>query len=102
MADHEPTTIRTSILVSKFVIADQHVHCTRLENKHIDAHGELGEHGDERVVDLMNAQSILPNVIETYDPSFRYNAPYMTSFRSTSVANNSGTLWLTTSCAMNV
>lgn len=52
MADHEPTTIGTGILVNKFVIADRHVHCTCLEDKHIDAHGELKEHGDERAIDL--------------------------------------------------
>lgn len=52
MADHELATARTGVLVSKLVIADRHVHCTHLNDKCIDAHGELGEHGDERAVHL--------------------------------------------------
>ncbi len=52
MADHEPTMAGTNILVDKLVVAGRHVHCTRLDDKRVDAHGELGEHGDECVVDL--------------------------------------------------
>ncbi len=41
------------VLVDKFVIAGWHVHYTRLDDKHIDTHNELGEHGDEHAVDLV-------------------------------------------------
>jgi len=47
----------------------------------------------------MSARLILPGIIRTYDPGFRYDAAWMTSFRLTSVANNSGTLQLMTSRA---
>ncbi len=52
MADHKPATVGTGILVDKLLIASQHVHGARLDDKHVDAHGELGEHGDERAIDL--------------------------------------------------
>ncbi len=52
MADHKPATTRTSILVGKLVIANRHVHCARLDNKRRNTHSELGEHGNERAIDL--------------------------------------------------
>lgn len=42
MVDHEPTTTGTGVLVNKLVVVDQHVHCTCLDDKHVDAHGKLG------------------------------------------------------------
>jgi len=52
MADHKLAIAGTSILVGKLVIAGRHVHCARLDNKRLNTHSELGEHGDERAIDL--------------------------------------------------
>jgi hypothetical protein len=65
MANHELTTARTGVLVNKLVVAGRHVHCMHLDDKRIDAHDELGEHGDERTV--------LSGVIKTYNPDFKYD-----------------------------
>jgi len=53
MADHKTTIVRTSVLIGNLVIAGRHVHCAHLDDKHVDAHGELGEHGDERAANLV-------------------------------------------------
>ncbi len=52
MADHKLATVGTSILVDKFVIVGWHVHCAHLDNKRLNTHSELGEHGDECVINL--------------------------------------------------
>ncbi len=52
MADHKLAIAGTGVLVDKLVVASRHVLCARLDDKHVDAHSELGEHGDERTIDL--------------------------------------------------
>ncbi len=52
MVDHEPTIAGTDILIGKLVVIDHHVHCARFDDKCVDAHGEFGKHGDERMVDV--------------------------------------------------
>ncbi len=52
MANHKLATAGTNILVDKLVIVGRHVHCARLDNKRLNTHNELREHGDERAIDL--------------------------------------------------
>ncbi len=52
MADHKLATTGTGILVDKLVIAGRHVHCACLDNKRLKTRSELGEHGNERAIDL--------------------------------------------------
>ncbi len=52
MADHKLATAETSIFIGKLVIAGRHVHYAHLDDKCLNTHSELGEHGDERTIDL--------------------------------------------------
>ncbi len=52
MANHKPAMAATGILIDKLIVAGWHVHCTHLDDKRVDAHDELGEHGNERAVNL--------------------------------------------------
>ncbi len=61
MVDREPTIVGIGVLIDKLVVAGRHVHCAGLDDKCIDTHGELGEHGDEHMVDLAgHHQNIRP------------------------------------------
>ncbi len=53
MANNELAIVVTGVLVGKLIVAGRHVHCAHLDDKRVDAHDELGEHGDEHVVDLV-------------------------------------------------
>jgi hypothetical protein len=53
MVDHEPTTTRMNILINKLVVAGQHIDYGCLDDKCVDTHDELREHGNESVVNLV-------------------------------------------------
>ncbi len=64
MANHKPTIVGTDILVGKVVIAGRHVHCTHLDDKHVDAHDEFGKHGDEGAINLVGCHQNLQSQLQ--------------------------------------